>query len=363
MFAIWEDKPVRGLRPTRHNFGAVGTVPPNFANMTDTSESSTASNVMIVPWFLGGPWVPKFEGGQGQLSFGQWRAQIESFLRAQNLSVAQRVDFVLSALQGEARREVLLLPDAKRRTAEDIFQELQGLYGEKTTAAQLRTQFFSCKQRPGEGVGAYILRLRECLHQWSQKEELDPRAIDENLTSQLMLGLQPGPVQIELQRLLRRSEPMTFADLCKEAKAVEQEHQQTPEEAHTREVHSTPLQDEGHVRRAAAVAESSTRSSVADWQSVKEALRSEVMAEVREQMSTLKDDLLGEIKQQLQGLRTQQPQGPSRQAGRMDVRPRDQRRAGRTPQWDEQGRPICLQCGRVGHMQRHCPSRGANQGF
>lgn len=331
--------------------------------MTDTSESASASNVMIVPWFLGGPWVPKFEGGQGQLSFGQWRTQIESFLRAQNLNTAQRVDFVLSALQGDARREVLLLPDAKRKTAEDIFQELQGLYGEKTTAAQLRTQFFSCKQRPGEGVSAYILRLRECLYQWSQKEALDPEATDENLRSQLMLGLQPGPVQIELHRLLRRSDPMMFADLCKEAKAVEREHLQTPEDVHTREVHSTLPQDEGHVRRTAAVAGPHTRSSVTDWQSLKEALRSEVMAEVREQMSTLKGDLLGEIKQQFQGLRTQQPQEPSRQAGRMDARPREQRRADRSPRWDEQGRPICLQCGRAGHMQRHCPSRGANQGF
>ncbi|KAL2098319.1 hypothetical protein ACEWY4_007526 [Coilia grayii] len=316
---------------------------------------------MIVPWFLGGPWVPKFEGGQGQMSFGQWRTQIESFLRAQTLNTAQGVDFVLSALQGDARREVLLLPEAKRRTVEQILQELQGLYGEKTTAAQLRTQFFSCKQRPGEGVNAYILRLRECLYQWSQREVLDPEATDENLRSQLMLGLLPGPIQIELQRLLRRAEPMTFVDLCKEAKAVEHELQ-TPE-VHTREVHSTLSEEDGNVQRVAAAVGPHTRSSLIDWQSLKEALRSEMMAEVREQMSTLKGDLLGEIKQQLQGFCSQQSQGSSRQAGRGDVRPREQRRANRTPRWDDQGRPICLQCGRVGHMQRHCPSRGSNQGF
>ena len=88
---------------------------------------------VVMPWFLGGPWVPKFGDEERQAGFADWRIQIETFLSAQHLHQAQQVDFVLSALQGEARREILLLLPAERDTPAKIFQALGGLYGEKAT--------------------------------------------------------------------------------------------------------------------------------------------------------------------------------------------------------------------------------------
>ena len=73
-----------------------------------------AGNTLMLPWFLGGSWVPKFSGGQGQQPFSEWRSQVETFLRAQQLNDEQRVDFVLNALQGEARREIVLLASAEK---------------------------------------------------------------------------------------------------------------------------------------------------------------------------------------------------------------------------------------------------------
>ncbi|KAL7881977.1 hypothetical protein AOLI_G00088260 [Acnodon oligacanthus] len=64
-------------------------------------EASTGNAVMM-PWFMDGPWIPKFSGKGGAAAFEEWRVQMEAFLRAQGLS-GQRVDFVLSALEGEAR--------------------------------------------------------------------------------------------------------------------------------------------------------------------------------------------------------------------------------------------------------------------
>lgn len=77
---------------------------------------------VVMPWFLGRPWVPKFGDKERQTGFADWRIQIETFIRAQNLNPAQHVDFVLSALQGEARREILLLLPAEHDSPTKIFQ-------------------------------------------------------------------------------------------------------------------------------------------------------------------------------------------------------------------------------------------------
>lgn len=56
----------------------------------------------LIPWFMGGPWVPKFSGGEELFKFQEWRTQIEAFIQAQGINVEQCVDFVLSALEGQA---------------------------------------------------------------------------------------------------------------------------------------------------------------------------------------------------------------------------------------------------------------------
>lgn len=100
-----------------------------------------ACNTSMLPWFLGGSWVPKFSGSQCQQPLSEWRNQIETFLRAQQLNEEQKVDFVINALQGEARREIVLLKAEDRNTAEKILMALRKLYGEHASLAQLRTVF------------------------------------------------------------------------------------------------------------------------------------------------------------------------------------------------------------------------------
>lgn len=330
--------------------------------MTDgaaqSSNAAGASNVAIMPWFLGGPWVPKFGDKEKNAAFNDWRTQIEIFLRAQSLTPAQQVDFVLSALQGEARREVLLLSSTDRDSPTKIFKALEGLYGEQATVVQLRARFFTCKQQTGEDVGGFILRLRECLARWRMKEPRDDgdgNDDDEMLRSQLVAGLRPGPVQLELQKLLRRNPGLTFTEVRKEAKAVERELDHNVEEAETRRTYVPPSAPD-------------PARSADEWQEIRKTLKAEVLAEVKEQMTTLKDSILGEIRQQF---RENQPPPPQQGASgarnltRWSDDPRLRRRRDRGLKWDDQGRPICLRCDRPGHMQRDCPQQqqSSSQGF
>lgn len=146
-------------------------------NMSDGEQpqvSSMQPQVVsaVMPWFMGGPWVPTFSGGKKSSKFRGWRTQIEAFLWAQGLNVEQRVDFVLSALEGDAKREILLLVEGERDTDVKILDALAGLYGGRHTIAQLWVQFFNCRQGVGEDIGAFSLRLRELHRQWRTGDPL-----------------------------------------------------------------------------------------------------------------------------------------------------------------------------------------------
>ncbi|KAJ8398044.1 hypothetical protein AAFF_G00431210 [Aldrovandia affinis] len=58
-------------------------------------------------------------------------------------------------------------------------------------------------------------------HRWQASNPTETEPGDEVLHAQFIMGLQPGPMQQELQRLLRRTPGMTFAKACIEDKALE----------------------------------------------------------------------------------------------------------------------------------------------
>lgn len=304
-------------------------------------------NMMMVPWFLGGPWVPKY-GEKNSPPLTEWRSQMEVYLRAQTLSAAQEVDFILSALQGEAKREVCLLPVTERNTAEKIFVALERIYGDNVSISQTRAQFFKCQQQVGEGVGPFILRLRESHSRWRRKEPTEG-SDDEMLRSQLVLGLQPGSVQTELQRRVRREPELTFQDACTEAKAMEQELEEVHAQkgVDTRRTYNSPPQPPPPTPSNPSL----------DLSSLKEALRSELVEELRAQVTELKTTLLTELRiQRAAPVPAPRQMEPANVGNNSSGGSRPRRRP-RAPQWDDQGRPICLRCGQAGHMLRDCFSR------
>lgn len=82
--------------------------------------------------------MPKFSGKGGAATFEEWHAQMEGFLQAQGLSGQQRVDFVLSALEGEAKQEVQLAAPVSRDIDVKLFDLLRDLYVRTASVAQLR---------------------------------------------------------------------------------------------------------------------------------------------------------------------------------------------------------------------------------
>lgn len=310
--------------------------------MTDNAGPSAQPRAM--PVFMGSPWIQKYGGTESEVRLSEWKAQLEYLADLQGHSAAQRLQFVLNSLDGEARREVHAAPEAVRANAQTVFQFLTEQYGDHTPVAVLRSQFFNCKQGPRQPIRAFALRLREQFARLQTRRDHGLGDGETLLRDQFLLGLKEGPVRQSLRIQFRRDPGLTFEDLKKEALALEGDET---------EVSGPPV--------CAAVSEvAPAQPGGPDW---KQALKAELLKDVRDQMSELSKALVGELRQ-----------GRAREEPRPAPRDRVYSEGGREPfrrpnhfnrprfEWDEQGRPICNRCGKPGHYSRQCGPRRASEG-
>lgn len=216
---------------------------------------------------------------------------------------------------------------------------MRTLYGKETSLAQLRVQFFKYRQQEEESMSSFILSLRELFNRWWEWEPEGSVQDKNTARDQLILGLEAGAVQRELQRLVRREPTLSFSEACREAQALEGEYV-GEEQAWTSRVKAPTLTH-------------CNSGQMSDWT---EKFKAEIRHEMQEQLSVLGRTLVEEIRQHLQ---------PSKHYPHPDSDTffRGQRRcsppSNHSPafQWDEEGRPICKVCNQPGHIQRCCPTK------
>lgn len=196
----------------------------------------------------------------------------------QGLSDSQKVQFVLNYLEGEAKREVQAASEATRATAQAIFKFLAGQYGDATPVAVLRAQFFNCKQGPRQTLRAFARRLREQYTRLKGRRDHGLGAEEALLRDQFLLGLREGPIRQSLCLQLHRDATLTFEDLRREALALEQDHVEAVDSS---------------VCMAASGTSVPTSPGPSDW---KQALRAELLKDVRKQMAYSSKTLLEELR-------------------------------------------------------------------
>lgn len=235
-------------------------------------------------------------------------------------------------------------PEAVRATAQTIFQFLTDLYGDATPVAVLRAQFFNCKQGPRQSIRAFALRLREQFTRLQRREDHGLGDEETLLRDQFLLGLKEGPVRQSLRVQFRRDPALRFEDLKKEAIALEGDQV---------EVKDAPVCE-------AVSGPAATAPGGMDW---KQALKMELLRDVKEQMAELSKTLVEELRSGRGG----PEDGPTPRERRYSEQGREM---GRRPyqsvrprfEWDNQGRPICNRCGTPGHISRQCGPRRASEG-
>ena len=276
------------------------------------------------------------------MGFGEWRTQIEAILRAQGLVEQQQTDLIMGALDGRAKREAMLFSPEQKHSPASLWTALQGRFGSLTPIPTLRSRFFDSKQNGEESLQDYLLHTRELFSRWL-KSEPDGSAKDKStLCHQFVKGLREGPLKQELQRHMRRQPEMTFEQISAEAEVLAWE--MGSRDCQVCRTVAPPLP---------GVPATVTIADLEEW---KGTLQAELRQEMREQLSSLTETLVKEVRHHA---------GPAVAPTQRRGEPRGNVTGGqyipfsnqrRTPfRWDEQGRPICSECGQSGHVQRNCP--------
>lgn len=297
----------------------------------------------MMPIFGGAPWVPKFDGTPLGCKFPEWKQQITGLITAAAYNDTQAVSLVLGALEGEAKREILVLPETARDKASKIFAVLTKVYGDQVPLSVLRSKFFSCRQQANETLRTFALRLRE-MHRRIEMREEDEAPSDFQLRDQLLLGLREGSLSCALKTYVRRNAEESFASVLEEALKLEEEHQQT----------------ETGGAACALIGESNATQSRPHDKHWKQTLKEELLGDLKTQLREMTQELWQERQPVPAPAQTQFR--PDLRGGRPQFgRRRAQSHSQPSFNWDEQGRPICHRCGQAGHIGRHCRSRSVSQ--
>lgn len=186
----------------------------------EAGPSIASGSMMMFPFMMGAPWAQRFKGGNcsvGDVSLVEWKSSLEAMFRIYALPETKQLDIVLSSLDGEAKREMQILPDESKRTVKQVFEKLEELYGDKTTASTLRSLFFSCRQKSTENIREFSLRLQEL---FSRMKKRDSRGIgDEDILirDQFLSGLQDVMLRRELRAKILLNDGLSFTDIRREA--------------------------------------------------------------------------------------------------------------------------------------------------
>ncbi|CAL9689427.1 unnamed protein product [Knipowitschia caucasica] len=288
---------------------------------------------MTKPIYPGAPWVPKFEGQDGNLKYSEWKEQIQGLLESNNLAEAQKVKIVIGALSGLARRQINVLAEDERDRVTKVFAALDQLYAKIIPLSVVRSQFFGCVQKPGEPVQSYVLRLKE-LYCRLEEQDTEQAPTDSHLRDQFMLGLEDGALLRALKRVVRLAPDTTFSAIQQEALILEEENMGS------RSPHAT----------CAAVREHNPSRSHPQAELWKQELKREIVDELK--------DFTREL------LRELRPNSPVHVPIHRNAPQRSTERR-YNPQFadrrDERGRPICRKCNLPGHIARFCNMAPADQ--
>ena len=260
---------------------------------------------------------------------GADREEVEEFIEGVKLHIEGRNwtpeeegRFVLSHLEGEARREVRTC-GVQWRTAGDLFRILRAAFGEDRTIPALFSAFAERRQGVREGIRTYFNDVYDRFQKVVKKQEEMGRTktSEEVLVDYLLDGLRDRNLAVELKRQLS-GRNLLFSQLREIA--IDWETMQQPSRRTAKsacEVGAVQVEEEG--KRVA-----------------------ELEKEVRK------------LKLQLEGksLANTSSSGPAHSTQQASTGPRNVRTGpGSRFQFAADGKPICARCGKAGHVQRFCP--------
>lgn len=157
--------------------------------------------------------LPTFSGDVG--SAEAFIREAKTLLQLQPLPNQTAAAWILSALEGRARQEVLALEAADINSPQKIFDVLEQHWGEQRDTTTLAGAFFKRQQGLSESVAEYAGALRLL---WCKTNATNPNTLSEiMLRDSFANGLHPMSFRKDIRQYIRQTPESTFEQVKKEA--------------------------------------------------------------------------------------------------------------------------------------------------
>ena len=96
---------------------------------------------------------------EGEISVDEFIDEAELLCRTRPTSDEEKVDFLISHLEGAARDELRYRTPGEKKTPQDVFDILRDVFGDKSTVIELLSEFNQCYQKKGPSLQEFSYTL------------------------------------------------------------------------------------------------------------------------------------------------------------------------------------------------------------
>ena len=261
----------------------------------------------------------KFSGERGSTDAEEFLQEAKLLLALQPLQDTVAATWIISALEGHARQEMIRLPAEEINTPNKIYKIIEQTWGEQRDGNTLASAFYRRQQGLTETVTEYANSLQSL---WAKANAAQEGILDaRSLRNQYASGLHPPALRKDIRRLIREKSTTTFEEVKTEAQRWMRED--SLDAAATDHLLTTPSNE------AITRLEGQIASLTAETASLRQTLHQQ----------------------------HDRPRQPFQQ------HPRQHQRQWQPPQPRREGRPTqprrkeCLWCGRRGHEEAECHNK------
>ena len=155
----------------------------------------------------------RFSGDEGDAE--DFLQEAKLFLQLQPMTDPVSAGWLLGALEGRARQEILAMEAEEANPPAKIVAILEQHWGEHRDSSTLAEAFFRRQQELTESVGEYASNFRLL---WAKTNFVKPDTLSEvMLRDTLAGGLHPASLKRDMKKYMRQNADSTYSDVKKEA--------------------------------------------------------------------------------------------------------------------------------------------------
>lgn len=171
--------------------------------------------------------INNFSGKRdSDITVDEFIEDIELALKTRPTSDIEKVNFIISHLEGPAREEVRYRSTAEKKKPKDILDILREVFGDRVTISELLSDFYQCKQED-ETLQEYCHKLMCKLDRVCKRDQKVITDRDTTLRNQLAENVKEVWLRRELKKRIRSTPSITFSDIREEATLLVEDSKDT----------------------------------------------------------------------------------------------------------------------------------------